>query len=183
MEKKEAKVKQEEVKKNEQLTNYQTKQLLIEADKLKSLNGFAFVMAIADVKRRIQREQKVLNEIIEPSEKFKEYQKELSEINRDYSKKDENGDPIIITEIRYNQEISRYDFDEELKEEREKKKTALNKKYKSEIEEQKEKEKQYNEAMNEYSTLRKKELSEKQLPKNITLEQLEIAYYFLDIKP
>lgn len=165
----------------DKLNNYQTKQLLAESSKLKDLSGFAFVMAIADVKRRITTEQKVLDELHEPSDAIKEYQKELGELNKKFSVKDDNGEPRIITETRGGQQLSYYDLDKDLIDDRKKEVEKLEKKYKKDLDEQKEKDERYDAAMKEYSTYKKAPLSEKQIPKNITLEQLELANYFIKI--
>lgn len=165
------------------MKNIETKQLLNEAKKLNELTGFAFVMAIADGKRRIIKEHEVLDEMKKPSKEFEAYQKEVEELNKKFSKKNDLGEPVIITkEFGTGQQYSYYDLEEDSLEERKKEFEKLQKKNKALLDEQKAKEEKYSEALREESTLKPKSISEKQLPKNINLEQIEIALKFLDVK-
>lgn len=164
------------------MKNFETKQLLIDANKLKDLSGFAFVMAITDAKSRLKKEQEVLDEMRKPSKEFEDYQEEAREINKKYSHKDEKGEAKIITKTYGDQTVQFFDIDKDQEEARKKEMDKLEKKSKELIDEQIAKDKKYQEAMNECSTLELKEISEKQVPKNITVEQMEIALRLIKIK-
>jgi hypothetical protein len=173
------------------MKNREAKELLIGAKELGNLTGFAFVMAIADAKSRIRKEQEVLDAMVKPSKEFETYQEELRQSSKDHSRKDEDGNPktktkenelgqIYVDEKGVPFQFFDIDPDKEAAHKKETKK--LEKKNKLLIDEQTAKQKKYNDAMEEESTLELKEISEKQLPKNITLEQLEIASQLITIK-
>jgi len=165
------------------MKNIEAQALLQDAAKLNGLSGFSFVLGIAKGKALLKQEQEVLEEMVKISKEFEEYQTEAREVNKKFSLKDENGDAKVKT-INYKdgQQLQFFDLDPEKEDERKKEIAKLEKKHKALIEEQKEKEKKYQEALQEESTLKLQEISEKQFPKDITVEQMEIALKFFKIK-
>lgn len=173
------------------MKNIETRTLLIEAKKLNDLTGFSFTMAIADVVERIEKEWKVLEEMRKPSKEWEEYQKQVQEVNNPYIEKDEDGS--LKTTIKRNEldqvytdergvPLQYYVFDKEKKDEREGALEKLAKKNKVLIDEQQKKEEAFQAAILEESTFKPVEITEKQIPKNISVEQMIIARKFLKIK-
>lgn len=160
------------------MKNYKAQNLLQLVDKLNDLSGFTFAMAIAKAKKLLMEEQEILNNIVKPSKEYEKLLEESRNIYKKYALKNEDG--TIKTKTVNNQDI--FDIDKtkikELKDEIAK----LEKKNKALIEEQSAKNVEYEKAMQEESTFLPFEISEKQMPKNITVEQMEIALYFLKIK-
>ena len=160
------------------MKNYQAQNLLKEATKLNGLSGFAFAMGISKGKKHLLEEQEVLNDIAKPSDEYNKMIEESREIYKKYSLKNEDGTPK--TKKANNQEF--FDIDERQREELVKEMAKFEKKHKTLIDEQIAKNEAYNKAMLEDSTFVPYEIAEKQMPKDITVEQMDIALYFFKIK-
>ena len=165
------------------MKNFETKQLLIDAKILSPLTGFEFTMVIADSLDHIKKEHTRLEEARKPSKAFETYQKAAEAINVEFSLKDEKGEPKIRTEVQPNGKPMRfYELDDSKKEERQAAVDVLEKKHKKVIDIQKKKDSAYNDALGEESKLKVGEIAKKQMPKNISVEQMMITRKLLKIK-
>jgi hypothetical protein len=76
--------------------------LLEKRQKLNSVNfiptaNSSFIYAVARNKDKMDSVIKSLNKMIEPSENYKEYQRELDELNREFALKEEDGTIAFVT--------------------------------------------------------------------------------------
>jgi len=67
---------------------------LVKAGRLQ--RGVRFHYAIFKNLKKVQREVKLLEKILEPTPDFKTYDKERTALNKRHSKKDEKGNPVIV---------------------------------------------------------------------------------------
>lgn len=157
------------------MNNQETKNLLQEVKKLNNLTGFAFTMAIADAVERIEKEQSVIEKMRKPSAEYLEYQEKGLQINKQFSVLDENGEPKTENK-RFNdgQLMTFLVLDPEKSDERLKAQANLDKLNAKLIAEQKLKDENAVKALSEESTIKINTLSEKALPKDITVEQMMI---------
>lgn len=169
-------------KTEKKLKNYQAQNLLEASSILSGLTGFAFAMGVAKGKKILVEEQEVLNEIHKPSKEYEAYQAESRDIYKQFSLKDDKGEPNLEMKQVGNRQFQFYAADPKKKKEQDEALAKLEKKHKALIEEQKAKEKKYNEAMLENSTFEPYEIAEKQMPKDISVAQMDIALYFFKIK-
>lgn len=163
------------------MKNFEAQELLIDLKNLGALRGFSFVMAVSSAIELLEKERKMLEDIQLPNDEFKEYQNKIREVNIKYSHKEENGNPKIITKEQQGNKIQFFDLDESKQSKRILELNKLEKKYTNVINEQKKKHSDYLEALQEESTLKKITIHEKQLPKEITVEQMCIARKILEI--
>ena len=98
-----------------------------------------------------------------PTEKLKEWDKKRLELCKQYAKKDDNGDPIIIDNF----------YDIEDREAFDKANNELKEQYKVDIEEAEAQSKKYQEELQQDVKIKLYYIKSNDLPDNLTVEQLE----------
>lgn len=150
-------------------------QLKANMTSLKTLSGIKFAYMMMKNIEIIDKEVKFVSELTEIKPDYIEYDKERVELCKKFATKDENGEPIILTN---NNGSQSYDIDEESNEwiisyE------GLNHKHRSAIENRDKQKEEYNNFLNEESTIEFYKIEESELPIEITLEQLMIIKVFI----
>jgi hypothetical protein len=147
------------------MTYKQLFELLPKLDSLKNLTGAQFAYTVIYNKKLINEEYKIYEEMIKPMESYLQYDKERVEICMKYSDKDENNKPIINNNaFQITQNLD--DFKSELE--------LLNNKYSEAIRITNEQNKSVSEFLTKECDTQFKIISNNSLPKDISVEQLEI---------
>lgn len=137
-------------------------------DTLNSLKGVKFAYSISLIKSQIKKEVKIYKELSEPSEEIVKFNAERVELVKEYSEKDEAGNPKISEDGR------EYVIDETKKEEFQAQFNELKEKYSIAVKEQEDKNKELIDFLNEEITIEVRPISLDILPEEISVEQLEI---------
>ena len=150
------------------------KKELIELNKglidVSKLEGVKFAYAVAKNKAKIKSELESLVESIKPSEKFQEHEIERVKICENHAKKDDN-DQVVIKEDRY-VIVNEKKLNSEIK--------KLMDKNKEIIDQRKKQLKEYEDLLDEDSTIEFHKIKLDQVPDNITGEQLEAILCIVD---
>ncbi len=145
----------------------------------KEIPDYSFGEAIMDAEEQLEKIEKILNKIKDPSEDYSKYQEQLSKLTLDYAAKNPDGSPKWIATDNFGHGY--YDIAAEKAGEFNSKKTALDKKNKKFIDEQVVKNENYNRALKEEATFHVIELHEKQLPLEILLPDRRVVRKLLKI--
>ena len=78
------------------MTNNDLQKLFVGLHKAKELKGVKFAYAVVKNIRLIDREIDILKKIAEPSDQYKEYDKQRTDLCEVQAKKDDKGEPIIV---------------------------------------------------------------------------------------
>lgn len=147
------------------------------ANKLSNLSGFNFVMELARNKRKAKAAIEVIEELKEELPEYLKFKTEYLKLREDFADRDEKGNPLMMN-IPNQPGMQTYKITEKAKEfEVEEKK--LEKKYKKVLEEQQQKFIDFNNALEADCTVDFLCVSEDAIPKNITVEQLELVEFMI----
>lgn len=141
---------------------------------LNNLEGVKFAYAVVKNKKTIQKEVETLEEIKKPSEKHSEYENKRISVCRKYSKKDKEGNPVVINECFDIDEAKKGDFEKELK--------LLQEEYTKEIKLQNKKIEEFTTLLEEEANIDIHYINYVDLPDNITPSQLEVIYSLIKEK-
>lgn len=133
--------------------------------KLGNLKGVKFCYAVSKNISMIESEIKTLEKVLEPSEDYQKFDKERIELAKKYSKKQENGEPVVEIKNGLQQ------FVLENKEEFEKEIEALREKHKEAIDKKEEQIKEYNKLLEEETPMVFHKVLIADVPADITSEQ------------
>ena len=152
------------------------KKLLQIGERLKitaNLKGIKLAYAVAKNAEKIDREIKVLNKILEPSEAYLVYAKELKELQNEYCRKDASGNPVIEKDQYVMNDMAAFKSDYD----------ALKTKHTLVLAEREQQIDEYNQLMDEESDIELHHVSIDNIPEDITPEQMEAIMPFLDGEP
>ncbi len=167
------------------LTNSETRDLLAEIRTIGPLKGFAFMMAVTDITELIEKEQKRLSDNVKFSEDYEEkYQADVRKEHEKHAKKDAAGNAKLMLEPHPSGkgQIQTFAPDPENEDELCIAVAKVKKKHKVLVDEQEVKDKEYQSAMKEFSTFKKLDILEKQIVKDINVDQGRVVRKILNIK-
>jgi len=156
------------------------------AEKMNYLFHTKFVIACARNKKRIEEYIQILDEIKKPADAFNKYQEKRREIAREFAKKDENGNPSIISRPFGNSQVIESYVIENINDKSSpynKKITALEKENEKLIADQLAKEKQFENALNDNCDLILNKIPENLIPMGLSLIAAEAILEMLDEEP
>ena len=132
------------------------------------LQGVKFAYAVAKNKKLIEEEVEALNEGLNPSEKFKEYDEKRVELAKEHAEKDEDGNAVMVGE----ENIKSFDIKDIAKFTKDLEK--IQEEYKTELEARDKQLKDYEKLMDEDTKLELQKVKLENVPEEITGEQLEL---------
>ena len=132
---------------------------------------------VAKNKRLLVPELECIQEARKPSEKFNEFTKKRIELCKEYCKKDEDGNDVIIG-AGTNQ--SRFDFEEGKQEELDEAIKPLTEEYKEVIKEHEDKEKQFFELLNEEVEIPFTLFKLKHMPQEVLGSDVEMLFDLIE---
>lgn len=149
--------------------------LLENLDKVKTLQGVEFALLIARNIRLLKQEAEILEQANQVADGFMEFENQRIEICKKHANKDELGFCIMDKDKRFTfSDEGRKSFDEEM--------IPLQEKYANIIKKQEELNEEYLKLLEKDSILELNKIDIKDLPKDISAEQLDIIYDSMVIK-
>lgn len=136
---------------------------------LGNLKGFRLGYAIARTRAKIKPEVEALEEALNPSAAFVEYEKKRLKICREHARKDDAGEPLI----QGNQFVfvDREDFETEL--------APVAAEYAQAIEDREKQIEDYNAGLKELITVEVHQIAETDIPEDVTAQQVGVLYPLL----
>ena len=131
--------------------------------KLGNLSGVKFAYAVSKNLSLLKSELEALQKAVEPNEEYKVYDKKRVELAEKYSKKDENGKPVVVNN----------EYDLENKKEFLSEFAKLQKEFSKEIEGRENQVKEQNELLKTEYTGEIYKVSLSDVPKDINVTQME----------
>jgi predicted nuclease with TOPRIM domain len=159
------------------MKNYELYQFMDNYGKLKTLSGFPFVFELARNKRKIVELISTLEEIKEELPEYKEFKSKYLALREKYSDRDKSGNPIT-EDVPGQPGMKNYKITEKAKEFAVEE-AKIEKKYKNILDQQKKRWVSYNEALEQDVNEKFVCVSEQNIPKNISLEQLELVSFMI----
>lgn len=138
---------------------------------VKNLRGVKFAYGAVKNKHKVEAEIECLKEVVKPSEKYDEFDKKRMEICEKYCSKDKEGKSIIKGNVYEGLKDNRR-FDKEIK--------RLRKDYQKVIEERKTQLNEYNKMLEEEIKIDFHKVLLKDVPEDISSEQLEKILPIID---
>ncbi len=145
---------------------------------LKEIKGAKLVISINRALTKVKEEVRLLELIIEDTDEYKEYIKELNKLKVDCSKKDKLNNPILITNTVNGVKQSTYDINNV--KEFNKGIELLNTKYKKEIDNKRLSKEEYIKIISSETEFKRIKFKESDIPEDVTFEQIEIMSLLLD---
>ncbi len=142
--------------------------------KLKDLTGVKFVIKLNRNLKMVNDELAILEKLHEESPEVQKFRETGQNLYTEYSEKNLDGSPKVEAVKSFNGSINRYVIDKKRELELANKVKALEKTYKEAIDTQNQKERDYLEALEEDHKLPFVMVEEKEIPKQITMEQLGV---------
>jgi len=140
--------------------------------KVKSLKGLTFNLAIVKNKNRMLEEIKQIEETYKPADEYKEFEEKRVEACEKHCKRKEDGLPAITENGEYSFEDAKFtEFEKDLK--------VLQKKYKEAIDFRQNQLKELVELEEKSVDLSYVTIKEKDLPRDISTEDLETVYFMI----
>ena len=145
-----------------------------EFKKLKDLTGVKFVIKLNRNLNKINEELDLLEKLHEESEEVKDFKRKGQNLYSEYSEKNADGSPKTEVVQGFQGPINKFVLNKKKEGELSIKVKAIEKEYKKAIDTQNQKERDYQEAMNSDLKLEFVMVEERDIPKNITMEQMGI---------
>ena len=136
-----------------------------------------FHYTLAKNKRLLVPEIEALKESRTTSDEYNKFQEERIELCKEYCKKDDNGNPVILDP---NTPQSRYDFEDDQKELLDKEIKPLTEKYKEAIDEQDKKEKEFFELLEEEVEIPFYQFNLKYMPESVLGADVELLFDLIE---
>lgn len=148
-------------------------------DKLGGLTGFTFLMELRRNKRLIDNKIEELEFVREETPDYKKFRDEYLEARKEYADRDSNDRPVM-TQMQGNPSAQTYLITKRLEEWAVKEKELVDK-YKTTLDIMDQKNIDYNDALEQECNIDFYVVSEKEVPKNINNEQLDLIEFMIEL--